>query len=75
MDMKQKIINMINSSDEKAVTVNRVYGRLFGVHKSRVKEAIKSLISERKIVQRIATGEAACMLQVPNGTEVYILNK
>ena len=75
MDMKQKIINMINSSDEKAVTVNRVYARLFGIHKSRVKEAMKSLINERKIVQLIATGEAACRLQVPNGTEVYILNK
>lgn len=75
MDMKQKIINMINSSDEKAITVNRAYGRLFGVHKSRVKEALKALISEKKVVELKATGEAALRLQVPNGTEVYILNK
>ena len=75
MDMKQKIINMINSPDEKAITVNRVFRRLVGEHKANVKQAMKQLISEKKIVEKIATGEAACRLQVPNGTEVYILNK
>ena len=75
MDMKQKIINMINSSDEKAITVNRVFRRLIGEHKANVKQAMKILISEKKIVAKIATGEAACRLQVPSGTEVYILNK
>ena len=75
MDMKQKIINMINSSDEKAITVNRVFRRLIGEHKANVKHAMKLLVKERKIVELIATGEAACRLRVPNGTEVYILNK
>ena len=75
MDMKQKIINMINSSDEKAITVNRVFRRLVGEHKANVKQAMKILVSEKKIVELKATGEAACRLQVPNGTEVYILNK
>tara|TARA_R110000764_G_scaffold146819_1_gene234609 strand:- start:5862 stop:6089 length:228 start_codon:yes stop_codon:yes gene_type:complete len=75
MDMKQKIINMINSSDEKAITVNRVFRRLVGEHKANVKQAMKILISEKKIVEKIATGEAALRLRVPSGTEVYILNK
>ena len=75
MDMKQKIINMINSSDEKAITVNRVFRRLIGEHKANVKRAMKLLVKEKKIVELKATGEAAARLQVPNGTEVYILNK
>jgi hypothetical protein len=75
MDMKQKIINMINSSDEKAITVNRVFRRLIGEHKANVKQAMKLLVKEKKIVELKATGEAASRLQVPNGTEVYILNK
>ena len=66
---------MINSSDEKAVTVNRVFRRLVGEHKANVKQAMKILISEKKIVELKATGEAALRLRVPNGTEVYILNK
>ena len=75
MDMKQKIINMISSSDEKAITVNRVFRRLVGEHKANVKHAMKLLVKERKVIELIATGEAACRLQVQNGTEIYILNK
>tara|TARA_R110000744_G_scaffold16232_1_gene44821 strand:- start:471 stop:698 length:228 start_codon:yes stop_codon:yes gene_type:complete len=75
MEMKQTIINMINSSDQKAITVNRVFGRLIGEHKANVKHAMKLLIGEKRIVKLIATGEAAARLKVQNGTEVYVLNK
>ena len=66
---------MIKSSDQKAITVIRVFVRLIGEHKANVKHAMKLLIGEKRIVKLIATGEAAARLQVQNGTEVYILNK
>jgi ferritin-like metal-binding protein YciE len=74
-EMKRTIINLIKASDEKAITVNRVFRRLIGEHKTNIKQAMKSLIKEGRVVMRVATGEAAIRLEVQNGTEVYILNK
>ena len=74
-EMKRTIIKLIMASDKKVITVNRVFARLIGEHKANIKHAMKLLVGEKKLVMRVAMGESACILQVPNGTEVYILNK
>ena len=74
-EMKQTIIQAIKASNEKATTINRVFGRLTGSHKANIKEAMKELVREKVVKMVVATGEAATYLNVQSGTEVYILNK
>jgi ferritin-like metal-binding protein YciE len=72
-EMKQTIIQSIKVSNEKATTINRVFGRLTGSHKANIKAAMKELIREGNIKMIVATGDAADYLNVQSGTEVYIL--
>ena len=72
-EMKQTIIQAIKVSNEKATTINRVFGRLTGSHKSIIKAALKELIRDSEVKMVIATGEVADYLNVQTGTEIYIL--
>ena len=74
-EIKQTILKLIRVSDQKAITVNRVFRRLIGKHKADIKHAMKLLINEGKLIMIVAKGEAARILNVQPGTEVYILNK
>ena len=74
-ETKRKIVQIINTTNERATTINRVFARLIGSHKATVKQGMKELLSEGKVIMTIASGEAAKILNVQPGTEIYILNK
>ncbi len=74
-ETKRKIVQIINTTNERATTINRVFARLIGSHKATVKQGMKELIEEGRVITTKACKDSAQILNVQIGTEIYILNK
>ena len=71
-EMIRTITNMLRETRE-GLTVNRMFHRLAGKHKADIKHALKLMITKGSVEKHTLTGEVAKYLQVPDGTEFYIL--
>lgn len=65
-------LTSIFKSNPSGLTMTDINKRLPAVHKTEIKQGIKSLRDENRVVKHAATGELAKYLNIKCGTELYI---